>query len=404
MFFPRRYDPHTPSTLPEEFLADVYDHTILPTIRETNVPDSTAWPNSYTLVCRKARGQRGRFSSVSFDILPGYLEVFAPALIRRLNDMGGHFRDAFFELEAKGIKGTSFHDPSDAAARTLSLERVLDPLDISKFKDEELKTRWWVDVALEVHEAGRVLLWLSEAHTRLIRHVLPNITPEQATALVRGQSYKQDFNAHLTAISGFRLEPRSRGRADHVSYINCYTTDKAVTYQTNPGLYRRRTSSDLYPKKMRKLLEDIHEISNTFSRCAGREGTTQDGCARIEVRVNIHFARKSLTSISDQLIQLSVLSVPSVLWWSVLLYSFCLSNISNNSEQVFQVLPHDCNFPSAHQPLYHPPDGSGMDPQPYAWFCMHLYAKRDHLPSQHSSYRTGACEILCLLVLPPSVP
>ena len=315
LFFPRRYEPHVPPTLPEDFCAAIYDRAILPAIRACNPSLAAHWPNNYAHICRLARVHRGHLSSVSRDIPETLLTRFAEELLDRLDDMGGGFRDAFFELEAKGVKATSFHDPSDDEARRAALEGVLNPIDIRAIPITELKTRWWVDVALEVHEEGSVLLWLSESHTRLIRHALPHVTPDQATALARSDGYTQDFNGHLTSISGFRLEPRSRGTRDHVTYVNVYTTDKSVTYQTKPGLYRRRISSDLYPKAMEQLLADLLAISTTFSECGGHDGLAQDGCTRIEIRANIHYARTSLAGIPDDLVQLSVLSVPSVLWW-----------------------------------------------------------------------------------------
>ncbi|EJF55644.1 hypothetical protein DICSQDRAFT_20297, partial [Dichomitus squalens LYAD-421 SS1] len=264
---------------------------------------------------RLARG-RAAFSTVSHDIPVNCLQRFAQSLLARLDRLGGQFHGAFFELEAKGVKGTSIHNPSDEERRRDALETVLDPLDITLIPDEELRTRWYVDVALEVHQPGHVMQWLTDAHPRLIRHALPHVNATRARELTRSKLYACDLSGHLTDLSGFRLEPRSYGTRDRVTYANVYTTDKNVTYQLNGGLFRRHTSVDLYPNKLDKLLQDIDAISTTFHDCAGGQGVLQDGAARFEVRVNIAYALFTHTTLPNDLIRHSVLPIPSRLWWS----------------------------------------------------------------------------------------
>ncbi|TFK77822.1 hypothetical protein K466DRAFT_439158, partial [Polyporus arcularius HHB13444] len=226
------------------------------------------------------------------------------------------FADAFFEVEARGVKAQTLHDPGDEEARREALEALLAPLDLTLVPAEEVQTCWFVDVAIDIHEEGYVLQWLTVAHPRLIRHALPSIGPNVEQDLARSQKlYRQDASAHLSDFAGFRLEPRSRGRHDHVVYCNVYTTDKAATYQMNNGVYRRRGSYDLIPGKIEKLLQDMDTISTTFLDCAGRNGVIQDGTARFEIRVNAAYARQSLTDFPNALVEQSILAIPASMWW-----------------------------------------------------------------------------------------
>ena len=315
VFLPRFYSPNQSSSIPVDTFPLIYDRAVLPAIRACSPQLASSWPLNYRLAERLSRGSHNAITAVTRDIPPNLVQQFAEEFLTRLATLGPKFHDAFFEIEAKGVKGTSLHDPSDASARAAALSRVLDPLIIADIPVEELETDWFVDVALEVHEAHHCLVWTKEMHNRVIQHALPSLTSEQARSLTRAAKFILDPAAQLTSFAGFRLEPGRLGYADHVSYLNVYTTDKAATYQLNGGIYRRRTCTDLLPQNINKLLEDIDKISETMSLCGGVQGETHDGAARLEARVNIAFAETSLTAMSRAVIDDCIIAVPSVLWW-----------------------------------------------------------------------------------------
>ncbi|TBU21125.1 hypothetical protein BD311DRAFT_679288, partial [Dichomitus squalens] len=318
LFFPRLYGGSraTPA-IPEEFFAKVYDHAILPTLRQCAPHHAKAWPHSYHHVKTFARGERGQFTAVSRLLPIEVMDDFAEGLFAKLDTLGPTFKDAFFELEAKGVKATSMHPPQDAEARAEALQSVLAPLDMAMVPIEEKRTRWFVDVALEIHREGFVMQWLTVAHERLLRVALPSLGDEQVRAVRRSKAFREDLSGHLTDFAGFRVEPSQHGRRDHATYVNVYTTDKAATYQAGfNGIYRRRPFSDLVPKRLAKLIEDVDVISGTFYDCGGGAGMVQDGGARMEIRVNLAYAEASLRDIPDAIVQHAVLPVPSEIWWS----------------------------------------------------------------------------------------
>lgn len=261
------------------------------------------------------RGANGQLGTLTKDITQVFLVEFACELLDRLANLGHSFQDAFFEIEAKGVKATSAHNPQDPFARQDALVSVLHPIDQGLISPDELEARWFVDVALEVHAEGHVMQWLTDAHPRLIQHMLPSVTEDQAVALKRSDACKEDLSGHLTALSGFRLEPGRRGRADHVSYINVYTTDKSATYQQHDGAYKRRTGQDLLPGPFKKFIRDVDTVASTFAECAGFGGVVQNSAAHMEARVGLLYAEDALTDIPDELVTQSILAVDSAIWW-----------------------------------------------------------------------------------------
>ena len=317
VFLPGFYCANQSPSLPSDTFPLIYERAVLPAIKACSAELAVPWPVNYELARRRSRDNRGRLSPVSHDIPPTIVQEFATKFITNLESLGPRFAGAFFEIEVKGVKGASLHNPSDPAARTAALARVLDPLSLRGIDDDELETDWFVDVAIEVHEPGHCLMWTTNGHPSIINHSLPSLNEDQAESLTHSSRFKLDPAAHLTTFAGFRLEPGRLGSTDHVTYLNVYTTDKAATYQLNNGIYRRRTCTDLLPKNIGKLLEDIDQITDTLSICGGHNDTceTHDGAVRLEARVNIAFAEESLTSMPDSVMESCIIAVPSVLWW-----------------------------------------------------------------------------------------
>ena len=94
--------------------------------------------------------------------------------------------------------------------------------------------------------------------------------------------------------------------------MNVYTTDKTVTYQLHDGLFRRRGCEDLLPTKIERLLKDLGDISRTFGACAKEQ---QDGSARIELRVPLERTLHVLEDFPQQLVNTTLIEVPSQDWW-----------------------------------------------------------------------------------------
>jgi hypothetical protein len=101
-----------------------------------------------------------------------------------------------------------------------------------------------------------------------------------------------------------------------VTYINIYTTDKSATYQLHKGLFKRRKPWHLFPNKIDTLLEDMEKMAETFRTCGGNQTVDGlEGNARLEVRVPLDLAEKTLVDIPDGLIQKSLVAFDCPTFW-----------------------------------------------------------------------------------------
>ena len=316
LFFPGLRDPPNPPTLSDEHFRQVYEKAVLPAVRQCSALLAEGWPANYQAVQNHARKAGGQFGSVTQLLPVDVLDRFARLLFLRLDRLGEDFRGAFFEIEVRGVKRTSMHDASNDESRQAALNEVLAPLNILRVSPEEQNSSWYIDVALEVHREGYAMQWLTGGHHHLLSHVLPSLQAERIQQVHRSSRFYEDLSGHLTDLAGFRLAPGAAGRRDKIVYISVYTTDKAITYQTSPGgMYRRRRYYDLFKKKREALIEAADNITITFADCGGRLGEVQDSSARIEVRVKFAHAFNTLRDLPNDLIQNTILPVPSDVWW-----------------------------------------------------------------------------------------
>ncbi|KAI9069501.1 hypothetical protein FKP32DRAFT_1559596, partial [Trametes sanguinea] len=265
------------------------------------------------------RDPRGRYHFGSVDIPNDTLEDFARVLHDNLEDHPrlGDFR---FMIELRGTKGMFSFPFEDLEARRNMFNSMIEHLDLEAEKTDGNLDNWYCDVGMEVSRPHHVVQWLSAAHHRLLAHALPSRTEEQITRLKGGSNVSVDLSGHLFDFAGFRATPASQGRVDRVSYVNVYTTDKAVTYQLHKGAFSPHRGSQLFPGTLPRLLKDMDVIARTFSQCAGVNGATQDGTARYEVRVSIQNALVALKTFPEDLLRHSAVCVPSSVWWD---FKFC---------------------------------------------------------------------------------
>jgi hypothetical protein len=301
--------------LSQTTLARIYDSCVRPAVIAVNAIDQSHWPVSYAAAMIQNRGEGGRFHYSSVDIASYCLEEFGTNLIE-LFERHNDFKDAFFLHELRGTKGVSLHNPSDEMERRDALDHLLGFLDAGSVHFDD----WTIDVALEIRHAGHVVQWLTNAHRRIFEFVLPSASQDQISAILHSKKqYKCDVSAQLRDLGGFRATPGSRGTADNVSYINMYTTDKSPTYQLHNGAFRRRQASELFPSSIQRLVDDIAEMVEVFRQCGGdnADDDTQEGCARLEVRVPLRRANQVLLDLPENVVQESSASFDTVVWWCV---------------------------------------------------------------------------------------
>ncbi|KAI0069524.1 hypothetical protein K474DRAFT_1557004, partial [Panus rudis PR-1116 ss-1] len=183
--------------------------------------------------------------------------------------------------------------------------------------------KWWIDVALEYHIPGRVIQWTRTGHATLLQALLPSLDEGNLGDLVDNErKFHLDYNGQVRDFAGFRCEPGAQGRTDNIKYINCYTTDKAITYQLHKGgIWDWLHAKQLFPKEIEKLLSTLDARIEVLSTCAGSEGRhAHETTARIEIRVPLTTAHHRLRSLPDNVLQLCLTSIPAKHWWSYKLY------------------------------------------------------------------------------------
>jgi len=66
-------------------------------------------------------------------------------------------------------------------------------------------------------------------------------------------------------------------------------------------------------------VDDIAEMVEVFRQCGGdnADDDTQEGCARLEVRVPLRRANQVLLDLPENVVQESCTSFDTVVWWCV---------------------------------------------------------------------------------------
>lgn len=311
LFFPQVVSYDGPPRLSQEDCALIYDKGIYPAVKSVVEGDISHWPLSYSVAQTQCRDVSGHWHFGTID-LPQYCLTEFAAAVRQQLGLEGHLGTPFFGIELRGTKGRyqfllddeqSRRDAFNAMTANLCLNR--DDLD-----------GWYVDVGLEVIRPHHVVQWTSASHALLLAHALPSCNEEEVIALERGSNFERDLSGHLFDLAGFRCHPGARGRADGVCHINVYTTDKTVTYQPgHKGVFGPHCPKDLYPGAIRRLLDNVNAMAGVFEECAGRDGHTQDGTARFEIRVGVSRCMEALQTFPQELLERSTVCIDNRSWW-----------------------------------------------------------------------------------------
>jgi hypothetical protein len=313
IFFPRLYNQTVQQPkLSKDHLTQLYDQCIRPAVMEVIPSQASHWPVNYDSAFQQAQDMRGRLHFGSIAVPAVHLVAFCDALCSRLDSIES-FKGAYFGHDLRGLKGGTAHtEDEDGRSSEEAFETFFDNVDMSRVDQDN----WLVDVALEIHDPGRVVQWSNSAHSAMLKYILPTLDSEQINRLQRRPTFHLDQVAQLEDFAGFRCEPGQWGIQNGVSYINVYTTDKCPTYQLHAGVWRRRTCQDLLPGALDKLLEDLVKMSTIYKSCSGHQGDLpQEGCARLEIRVPLISARTALRSPPKEDLRRWTFSLPPNLWW-----------------------------------------------------------------------------------------
>ncbi|CAL1698688.1 unnamed protein product [Somion occarium] len=304
----------------KEQLKVYYERCLLPAVREA-VPEHVGhWPPSYDTAMTLARGPQGEFHFQSVDVPWHRLELLGNTLLDKLG-VYAFGRDAYFVHELHGTKSRSVHDPRDEVDTFAALDDVLAFVDANVIDLEEEK--WWIDVGIEIQRPRRVVQWLTMGHSAILRHVLPGLDAEEANRMMTtGDRFQVDLNSQLSEIGGFRVEVNKRYQhGTECVYINCYTTDKTVTYQLHKGIFRQRHGEELFPSKCGKLIGAMEKMEEVWTSCMGEgDSPGQEGSARLEARVPLTRCRATLTDMPQSILDSGIVAYKKNTWWGFKVY------------------------------------------------------------------------------------
>lgn len=315
VFLPHMYKMHEKKEVPSKDLALIYNKCLRPLCLELMSNMAAHWPVSYDSALALYKDQSGHIHLGSLDVPSHLLRTFGQRYLEKLKELRPYFRDAYFVHELRGWKAATVHDPTDEPDKVAALEDLTNVLRMDEINLEE----WHLDVGVELGYPGHVVTWTKTGHRRVLMHCLPNLDEAEIDALVGQKNFILDRLMHLLDFAGFRCRPGAKGRADNVTYIQAYTTEKTMAYQHHVGLFKERDAQCVLSREsLEKLSKDVEKMSEILSECIGEGGiphAPQDGCARIEVRARLSDAMDVLSDIPEEIVQECIAAIPAMPYW-----------------------------------------------------------------------------------------
>lgn len=310
IFFPKLYLDNAEPCLQRDHLKSLYDNCIRPAVMQVIPSQASHWPVDYQSALDQARDTTGRLHFSSMAVPPICLVEFCDALLALLDAVPG-FEQAYFGHELRGLKGGTAHEDEGRHPEE-AFNTFFEHVDTGRIDEDN----WLVDVGLEIYDPGNIVQWSRHSHPAILKYLMPSLTDAEVCSLQRRKTFHLDHVSQLDDFAGFRSEPGALGKRHDITYVNVYTTDKCPTYQLHNGIWRRRKCKDLFPKKLEKLTQDLQTMSKTYKACAGSTGQpSQEGCARLEIRVLLVRAREALRNAPKDTIVRWTYSVSPEVWW-----------------------------------------------------------------------------------------
>ncbi|KAG2127748.1 hypothetical protein BD769DRAFT_1628190 [Suillus cothurnatus] len=306
IFLPRLYSAHGVVLVSQEDLALIYDHCLHPTLLEVLPEFADRAPTSYAAGYAQSKTRAGRLAFNTIDIPWNRLEEVAEKLLAKLQEQKPAFRDAYFVHELRERRGALY--------TMMAFQDMFEHVDVDNLNPRE----WLVDVALAIGVDEHVVTWRESCHQDLLRHLMPLACPRKVAALTRNkQKFHFDRTLQIKELAGFRATTANFTDNGEIVYMQAYCTEKNVTYQLNPGVFRRRQPKELLEKKTeQKLVEDLDVMSQIFYECAGEANVEgRDGCARLEIRIPLDKAQDFLETLPREVVERSVVAINRRVWW-----------------------------------------------------------------------------------------
>jgi len=207
--------------------------------------------------------------------------------------------------------GTEIRGMKDAYTHPMSMSPQ-DCIRVLRLVTEGINTSygtWYIDIGLEFILGGQALLWLTDAHSKIMQAAL-RINESMANRVISRQTkYVQDVSSHLQSLSGFRAILKADNNLLSAVYMQIYTTDKSQTYHPENGQY----GETLMPK------EAMHGNPPTWCQSLLNlyhgAACNVDVAARIEVHCPLEFAEDCLVVFPKDTIWTSLTCYHCKIWW-----------------------------------------------------------------------------------------
>lgn len=342
--FPALANPAAPSaagvSITQGQMALVYDECIRPVVEDILKEEESYWPLTYNHENWRSTRKKGGHVTSGVCVPAEYIDLFGEAVLKKVRSLDFGYK-AFFLHEFRGMKHTSRHPADEGDPQTVQayLERFLGDLKITPPDEGEdsddwdwgLGGHWYIDVGIEInsrepedgldspsHDSNNpawssTLQWRKDSHKRLIFTAL-HCTEEEAEEISRHRII--DEVAHFTEIAGFRrVVPRRISDRLGIYYINCYTTDKNVTYLKDRGQVSKNTSCEEFLNALIQRRDFTHptDLRDIFGDYAKKEGIGSN--ARFEVRMSLSKALGTVWAFDTNVLQTSLLEFQNDRWW-----------------------------------------------------------------------------------------
>lgn len=118
---------------------------------------------------------------------------------------------------------------------------------------DEFKDAYFVheDVALTIGLPGHVATWCKSSYWEILNFLAPDAGPDCINHLMKKKLvFRADRHLQIKEFTGFHANTTAVIRADSISTIQAYCTEKNVMYSLSPGVFQQHGAKELLEKKM----------------------------------------------------------------------------------------------------------------------------------------------------------
>ena len=319
VFIPALYSEERRPQLSQDEQRIFYEDGLLPAIQMLSPVSATEWAPTYKDLMFAARRENGQLSFHTKVVPPEVVSKLADQIRAHLEDNGHQWGHGLVILhQIRGVKESSMHAVSYAASDQAILAFLREHQLLTE-EDYDIRTltdlddsSWYIDTGLQLASLeGRCLQWRTDGHCDIVARVCG--LPEHKAVRITtpgSSSYSRDMASHLPAVSGCRIVFGKTTQGDYkASYLNMYTTEKALIYNPDKGHFGKYVTCE---QILKGTGDDFAEnLFQLYRRAIPKNYSL----ARLEIRIPLQFACDVFLDFDRELIRSSLLSFHPNAWW-----------------------------------------------------------------------------------------